>query len=191
MTNQTEYRHRDVVVINSRLGDVWWYFLLRGLFAGVLGFCALVWPVMSLSILLALVGIYCLVDGATGLAAAIKSSDGGVQIIQAIFGLAVGAVLLFWPGTTMKTLLVIFGIWVLFSGISQILTARRMMLDQSERGLFTGIGAVAVVFGLILIFWPGTGVVAIAWTIAAAALLIAALLISLAMRLKRLSERSA
>ena len=188
MPIETEIRTKETIIIN-RAGDVWWYFLLRGLFAGILGFSALVWPTVSLSILLALVGIYCLVDGVTGLAAAIKTSDRGVQILQAVFGLAVGAILLFWPGTTLKTLLVIFGIWVLFSGISQILTARRMMFDQSERGLFTGIGIVAVVFGLILIFWPGTGVVAIAWTIAAAALLIAALLISLAMRLKRLSER--
>jgi uncharacterized membrane protein HdeD (DUF308 family) len=49
-------------------------------------------------------------------------------------------------------------------------------------------GAVAVI-GLVLLIWPGTGVVAISWIIALAALMLAALLIFLALRLKRLKKR--
>jgi uncharacterized membrane protein HdeD (DUF308 family) len=49
-------------------------------------------------------------------------------------------------------------------------------------------GAVAVV-GLVLLIWPGTGVVAISWIIALAALMLAALMIFLALRLKRLKKR--
>lgn len=188
MTIETESLRRETLIASGQVKYAWQYFLWRGLLAGALGFCALVWPTISLSILLMLVGIYCLIDGITGLASAIRTSDRGMLVIQSVFGLAVGAVLLFWPGTTLKMLLIVFGIWVLIAGISQILTARRMMVYQSERGLLTGIGAVTIVFGLILIFWPGTGVVAIAWAIAAAALLIAAMLISLAMRLKRLAD---
>ena len=188
MTIETDTLRRETLIVAAQYKDGWKYYLWRGLFAGALGFCALVWPTISLSVLLALVGIYCLIDGVTGMASAIRTADRGVGIIQAVFSLAVGAVLLFWPGTTLKTLLIIFGIWVLISGISQILTARRMMVYQSERGLVTGIGAVTIAFGLILVFWPGTGIVAIAWAIAAAALLIAAMLISLALRLKRLAD---
>jgi uncharacterized membrane protein HdeD (DUF308 family) len=40
-----------------------------------------------------------------------------------------------------------------------------------------------------LLIWPGTGVVAISWIIALAALMLAALLIFLALRLKRLKQR--
>jgi uncharacterized membrane protein HdeD (DUF308 family) len=49
-------------------------------------------------------------------------------------------------------------------------------------------GAVAVI-GLVLLIWPGTGVIAISWIIALAALLFAVLLIFLALRLKRLKKR--
>jgi uncharacterized membrane protein HdeD (DUF308 family) len=45
------------------------------------------------------------------------------------------------------------------------------------------------VVGLVLLIWPGTGVVAISWIIALAALLFAALLIFVALRLKRLKKR--
>jgi hypothetical protein len=40
-----------------------------------------------------------------------------------------------------------------------------------------------------LLIWPGTGVVAISWIISLAALMLAALLIFLALRLKRLKKR--
>ncbi|MEA3411163.1 MAG: DUF308 domain-containing protein [Pseudomonadota bacterium] len=172
-----------------RHGKVWWSFLLRGLIALALGLCALIWPSASLSILLRLVGLYLLADGALGLIAAYRSLDRTPYLIQAAISLVVGAVLLFWPGATVKTLFVIFGIWALLSGIMQIVSSRQLQPDDPDRGLMTGIGVVAAIVGLVLIFWPGTGVVAIAWVIAAAAFVIAALLIFLALRLKRLSGR--
>jgi uncharacterized membrane protein HdeD (DUF308 family) len=50
-------------------------------------------------------------------------------------------------------------------------------------------GAVVTVVGLVLLIWPGTGVVTISWIIALAALLVAAFLIFLALRLKRFKKR--
>jgi len=172
-----------------RRGKVWWSFLLRGLIAGALGLCALIWPSASLSILLRLVGLYLLADGVLGLIAAYRSSDRTPYFIQAAISLIIGAILLFWPGATVKTLFVIFGIWVLLSGIMQIVESRQLHPDEPDRGLMTGIGVVAAIVGLVLILWPGTGVVAIAWVIAAAAFVIAALLIFLALRLRRHSGR--
>jgi hypothetical protein len=32
--------------VSSNLGDIWWAFMLRGVFAGVLGVCALIWPTL-------------------------------------------------------------------------------------------------------------------------------------------------
>jgi uncharacterized membrane protein HdeD (DUF308 family) len=67
--------------------------------------------------------------------------------------------------------------------------ARRANVDDAERGLMTSIGGTVAVIGLILLIWPGTGVVAISWFIAFGALLFAALLIFLALRVKRLQQR--
>jgi uncharacterized membrane protein HdeD (DUF308 family) len=77
----------------------------------------------------------------------------------------------------------------MLTGASQIFTARREVLVGSDRSVMTMIGVGAAVIGLVLIIWPGTGVVAISWVIALAALLLAALLIFLAQRLKRLKAR--
>ncbi len=83
----------------------------------------------------------------------------------------------------------VFGAWALFTGVSQIVAARRANVDDTDRGLMTSIGGTVAVIGLVLLIWPGGGVVAISWFIAFAALLFAALLIFLALRLKRLQQR--
>jgi len=77
----------------------------------------------------------------------------------------------------------------LFTGVSRILGARRANAEDTDRGLMTTMGGAVAVIGLVLLIWPGTGVVAISWIIALGALLLAALLIFLALRLKRLKKR--
>jgi uncharacterized membrane protein HdeD (DUF308 family) len=77
-------------------------------------------------------------------------------------------------------MLTVFGGWALFTGVSHILAARRANIEDTDRGLTTTMGGAVAVIGLVLLIWPGIGVVAISWIIALAALLIAALLIFLA-----------
>jgi uncharacterized membrane protein HdeD (DUF308 family) len=177
--------------LSGKLGDLWWAFMLRGVLAAVLGLCALIWPSVSLAVLIALVGIYCLADGVAGLFGEWRASERGANLAQALLGVVVGAVLLFWPGASTRTLLVVFGVWALITGISQIVAARRDDVEGSDRTVMTTIGGIAAALGLILIVWPGTGVVAISWLIAIVALLLAALLIWLALRLERLQAHMA
>jgi uncharacterized membrane protein HdeD (DUF308 family) len=175
--------------VSGKLGDIWWAFMLRGVFAGVLGVCALLWPTPSFTILTRMVGLYCLADGLPVLVGARRASDRGTYLLQAVVSLAVGGVLLFLPSASARTLLMVFGGWALFTGISNILAARRANVEDTDRGLMTTMGGAVAVVGLVLLIWPGTGVVAISWIIALAALLLAALLIFLALRLKRLKKR--
>jgi uncharacterized membrane protein HdeD (DUF308 family) len=93
------------------------------------------------------------------------------------------------PGRSARILLMVFGGWALFTGASHILAARRTNVEDTDRGLLTTMGGAVAVVGLVLLIWPGTGVVAISWIIALAALLFAALLIFLALRLKRVKKR--
>lgn len=174
--------------VSGKLGDVWWAFMLRGVFAGTLGIFVLFWPTASFTVLTRVVGLYCLADGLSGLLGASRVNR-GPYLPQVVASLLVGGVLLFWPGTSVRTLLMVFGAWALFTGVSQIVAARRANVDDTGRGLMTSIGGTVAVIGLVLLIWPGSGVVAISWFIAFAALLFAALLIFLALRLKRLQER--
>ena len=175
--------------VSSKLGDIWWAFMLRGVFAGVLGICVLIWPTLSFTILTRLVGLYLLADGLPGLLGALRAAASDTYLLQAIVSLVAGGVLLFLPSASARTLLTVFGGWALFTGVSHILAARRANVEDTDRGPMTTMGGVVTVVGLVLLIWPGTGVVAISWIIALAALLFAALLILLALHLKWLKKR--
>ena len=60
-----------------------------------------------------MVGLYCLADGLPGLVGALRASERGTYLLQAVVSLAVGGVLLFLPSTSARTLLMVFGGWAL------------------------------------------------------------------------------
>ncbi len=175
--------------VNKKLGDVWWFFMLRGVLAAILGICALFWPSRSLAILITLVGVFILADGVTGLVGALRNWAGSETLLQPVASLVIGPVLLFWPGATLGLLLVVFGAWAWVFGVSQILESRKIPKGSEDRATALYLGGIASAIGIILMVWPATGVVAISWVIAIAAFLVAALLFFLAHRTKRLNNR--
>jgi len=181
----TEARDR----VSGKLGDFWWAFMVRGIFAGVLGLIALIWPTASLTILIRLVGIYLLVEGGASLFRAWRASERGIDLWRALVSLVFGLVLIIWPEPFIRILLMVFGAWALYTGIGQILEVRRIDPQGTDRGLMTTIGILVAIIGLVLLIWPKSGQVTIAWVIAFAALLVGALFIFLALRLKDLKER--
>jgi len=174
---------------SDKLGRMWWAFLLRGIFAITLGVFAIFWPHQSLSLLVLAVGIYCVADGIAGLFGALRFPELREYLAQALIVLGIGAVLVFWPGMTLRALLVLLGVAALVVGVGQILGARRLAADDRERTTIMVIGVAAAVVGLVLAFWPGSGIAVISWVIGIAAILIGAILIYLGSRFKRLEAR--
>lgn len=177
------------VHLSDKLGDVWWFLLARGLLALALGVAALFWPTATLVLLIRLIAIYALVEGAVGLVAAFRAHDLQSNLAPGLVSITVGVILLSWPDLTGRLLLIIVGLWALFQGAMLILAGIETEADDPERTPAITIGAVAVIVGLILALWPGTGAVTIAWTIGIAALLIGASLIYLALRLRKVDKR--
>jgi len=101
----------------------------------------------------------------------------------------VGAVLLFWPGMTVKWLLIALGILVLLHGTSLFLAGRSAQQGDPDRGLLVTMGTVLAVIGLVLIIWPGAGAVTISWLVAALAFVVGAMLVFLALRLRKVKQR--
>ena len=173
----------------EKLSEVWWAFMLRGILAALLGLVALFWPTASIGLFLRVVGLFLLADGVTALIVLLRGGDRGSGLIHTIISLGTGLALLFLPGTSARAAFVLLGIWALVTGLGYLWSARQMDAQESERSAALTLGSLMSLGGLVLIFWPGTGVVALAWAVAVIALLVAALLVWLALRLKRLSDR--
>jgi uncharacterized membrane protein HdeD (DUF308 family) len=175
--------------VGNKLGEIWWAFLVRGLLALALGIGALFWPEATLTLLVQLVAVFALLDGAAAIFSAFRSQDPVTHLLPGLVSLAVGAVLLFMPGV--RLLLIILGIWTLLQGSTLLLAARKLDTTDPNRGTVTTLGVIAAIIGGILLAWPGSGAVAISWLIAALAFLVAVLMIFLALRLRRLEQRFA
>ena len=170
------------------LKQMWWYLMVRGVIALVLGAFALFSPTMSLSVLIMVVGIFCAADGVITLLFAMRASELKEYLIQGAISLIIGLVLIFWPEGTLRILLILFGLWLAFIGISQILTARRLDAEDSNRALLMTLGILVAAIGGVLVFWPGSGIVVISWVIAFAALFYGIMSIYLGSRFRKLGK---
>jgi len=169
----------------SPAGRIWWIFMLRGVLAAVLGITALIWPTLTIKILVLFVGAYLIADGVMGLVVASRRAAAPGRWVQPAVSALIGLVLVFWPGESARTLFVVLGAAALFIGISHLITARRFGFDAMDRQLATTVGVSAAILGVILIVWPGVAVVTLSWIIAGCALLTGVVLIFLGLRLKQ------
>jgi uncharacterized membrane protein HdeD (DUF308 family) len=175
--------------VSNKLDDIWWWFMIRGIMALCLAVVALFWPDKTIGILVNLLGAYLLFDGVVGAIGAVRSGGKSGFPVFAMVSIVVGAILIFWTGISVRLFLTLMGLWALLQGSGMFLSNRSSDSDAESRRLFGTVGAVLAVIGLILIVWPSTGVVAISWLIAFVALVIGCVLIFVATRLRRITDR--
>jgi uncharacterized membrane protein HdeD (DUF308 family) len=135
------------------------------------------------------IGFYAVLDGAAGIVSSIRHRELQVYLVLSLVSLAVGAILIFWPDIMMKGLLIILGFWAVLQGMNLFLAGRGAEYNDSIRALLTTTGTVLAVIGLFLIIRQDVGVITISWLVAALAFLIGALLVLLALRLRRVRRR--
>jgi uncharacterized membrane protein HdeD (DUF308 family) len=167
----------------------WWVFLVNGLCAVAFGVMTFVWPGMTLLALVVLYGIYCFADGVMALAASIAAPEGGGRfwwqmLVVAMVSIAVGIAAFVWPAITGAALLFIIAIWAIARGIAEIVTAIQVRRFIRNEWTLMLAGAAAILFGIVLIAKPGTGALAVLWTIGSFAILRGGLFIALAVRLR-------
>jgi uncharacterized membrane protein HdeD (DUF308 family) len=163
----------------------WWAVALRGLFAVLFGVMALVWPGITLEVLVWLYGAYALADGIFAVIAALSGAgETWLLLLEGVVGIAAGVVTFLWPGITALILLFLIAGWAIVTGIFEIMAALR--LRRTIRGEFWLVlsGILSVLFGLFLAIWPGEGALAVVWVIGLYAILFGVTLLALGFRLR-------
>lgn len=173
----------------------WWALALRGVAAVLFGLAALFLPGITLTALILLFGAYALVDGAFAIVAAVRESGRRgrwwLLLVEGVFGVVVGVLTLVWPGLTALVLLYFIAAWAVVTGILEIVGAVRLRRDiEGEWALVLG-GMVSVIFGLILAFLPGVGLLSLVWLIGIYAMVFGVSLLVLAFRVRGASGRGA
>jgi uncharacterized membrane protein HdeD (DUF308 family) len=143
-------------------------FLFRGLAAIAFGVLTLVWPKISLLVLVLLFGIFAVVSGITAIVAALRNREEyhwGLLLFEGILGVLAGAVALVWPGITALAFLFLIAAWAILTGILELVAPLSFPMSFGRGLLFVLSGIVSIVFGVLIAAQPAAGLLAVVWLI--------------------------
>jgi uncharacterized membrane protein HdeD (DUF308 family) len=173
----------------------WWMLLIRGIAAIIFGILAFLNPADALAALIILWAAYALVDGVFAIIAGFRGRATNRQwwatVLEGVVGIIAGIVAFLFPGITAFVLLYIIAAWAIITGVLEIIAAIQLR-KEIEGEFWMGLGGlVSIVFGVLLILFPGAGILTVLWLVAAYAIGFGIVMIILAFRLKGRADRPA
>jgi len=167
----------------------WWALAIRGLVAILFGLLTFFVPGITLVTLVLLFGAYALVDGVFNVFAFFRAAGHhfpgrGAFLVEGIIGILAGILTFAWPAITAIALLYLIAFWAIFTGIFEIIASIRLRKAIQNEWLLLLMGALSVLFGVMILFAPGIGALAIVLWIGAYALVFGVILLALAFRLR-------
>jgi uncharacterized membrane protein HdeD (DUF308 family) len=166
----------------------WWAVALRGVIAVIFGVLALAKPDITLEALVYTFGFFAIVDGTFsfigGLSMIGSGAPWGGPVFGGLAGIGVGIVTFFWPGITALGLLYLIAFWAIFTGLME-LTAAVQFRKEATHPVMLGIaGVLSVLFGVLLVIFPGSGALSVVWLIGVYAITFGITFIVLGFRLR-------
>jgi uncharacterized membrane protein HdeD (DUF308 family) len=166
----------------------WWALAIRGVAAVLFGIIALAIPGIALYVLVILFGAYALVDGVFSLIAAVRQAEAHERwahlLFVGIFSILVAAITFFFWQITAFALLYLIAAWAIVTGILELVAAFELRRHMPQDLWWVLAGLTSIVFGVLLIWRPLTGALAVVWIIGVYAILFGGFLIGLALRLR-------
>jgi uncharacterized membrane protein HdeD (DUF308 family) len=148
----------------------WWLFAIRGVLAILFGVFAFVQPEITLTVLVAFLAAYLLVDGVTLLISLVRGDAEARRSawsvgLMGILGIAAGIAAFVWPDITALTLLFVVAFWAISMGVLQVVAAIRLRREiDGELWMAIG-GLLSIAFGAFLLFDPEAGLLSVVWLV--------------------------
>lgn len=171
----------------------WWMLVVRGVLACLFGVIVILSPGIALTVMVLLWGAYALVDGVFALIAGFRGREQNknwwVTVLEGVIGIAAGIVAFLYPGITVLVLLYIIAAWAIITGILEIAAAIRLRREiQGE--IWLGLtGVFSILFGILLILFPGTGILSLLWLVAIYAFMFGIAMIVLGFRVRGMNNQ--
>jgi uncharacterized membrane protein HdeD (DUF308 family) len=170
----------------------WWILLLRGLLGIAFGVLCFAMPGMALATLILLFGAYAFADGLLMLIAAIRGwkyrEDRWLLLLIGLLGVGAGVLTVSAPGVTAVALLIYMAVWVLTTGVLQIVAAVRLRKEISGEIWMALSGIAAIIFAVLLLWHPLAGALSLLWMIGVFSIVIGTLMIALGFEVRSLAH---
>jgi uncharacterized membrane protein HdeD (DUF308 family) len=169
--------------MHNLLGHAWWMLALRGAAGFIFGVMALALPGLTLTFLVALYAAYAIVGGAVTISGAIRhrrdTPGWWVPLLLGLCSVAAGVIAIFLPAITALVLVLVMGVNAIATGVFDLITAVRLRVHIRGTWPLYLSGILSLVFGVLVLAWPGAGALALVWIIGAYAIFTGALLLAL------------
>ena len=166
----------------------WGALAFRGVVAILFGLIAFVWPGVTIGVLVFLLAAFALVEGAINVVAGLRVREGwsiAEGVLSVLFGVIV---LIVGPAWTALALLYLVAAWAILTGIARVVAAIQLRRVISNEWLLIASGAASLIFGLIATVFPGAGILALLWFVAAWSIILGVFLVVLALQLRQMAH---
>jgi uncharacterized membrane protein HdeD (DUF308 family) len=144
-------------------------------------------------VLILFYGAYVLVDGIFAVASSFGKKEGGkfpwAMFLVGLVSIAVGVITFTWPGLTALVLLYLIAAWAIVRGIFEIIAAFGLRKQIEGEWFLILAGMASVLFGVLMVLWPGAGALALLWLIGTFAIIFGVLMMTLAFKLRGFKKR--
>jgi uncharacterized membrane protein HdeD (DUF308 family) len=132
------------------------------------------------------------VDGITDLIDAIRHRGApgvGLRVFLGVVSLLFGIIILVWPGKTLGFMVVLIAIWSILIGVLQIVANVSIRKDAPRAWVWGAVsGAIGLVFGIVVLFNLGIGLVALIWLVGIWAIVFGLALIVLGLQVRKAAK---
>lgn len=166
----------------------WWLEVLRGVAAIIFGILAFAWPGITLLTLVLFWGAFALVDGVLAVVAAVKGGNPMPRwwlAIVGIAGIAAGAMTFLIPGLTALVLLTFIAVWAIILGVMEVYGAIKLRKEIEGEWFLILNGVLSVIFGILILWRPMTGALAVIYVIGAYAIVLGVIYVAFGFKLKK------
>jgi uncharacterized membrane protein HdeD (DUF308 family) len=163
----------------------WWMMAVRGGLAIAFGLVVLLWPDVTLSVVVVLFGVYALLDGGWTIAAAIRASGTGLGawpvLLEGVVSVGLGALALSAPFVPRQFIDILAG-WGIATGVLELVAALYLPREGAGRWLLATAGVSSLFLAFLILLLRHADVERVVHVIAAYALVFGIVLLSTAMR---------
>ncbi|HUL61514.1 MAG TPA: HdeD family acid-resistance protein [Methanocella sp.] len=182
-------------VVRNVWTNLWQDMLLRGIVAVIFGLLALLWPGITLGVFVLLFGAFAFVDGILLVLQAVTTRRHEdywwARLLHGLVSIAAGVAVFAWPGITLLVLAYIIAAYAIVTGILEILGAIELRKAIKGELLMLLSGLLLIAIGVLLIWRPGIGLIAMVQTIGIFAIAYGIVIAVLALRMRGYAHKMA
>jgi len=145
------------------------------------------WPAITIALIIVF-GVYAFVDGVFLIIKTIGGwkahDDRWLLLFEELLGIGIGVITFFAPSVTAIALLFYVAAWSLTTGILEIVGAIRLRKEIKGKVWWILAGIASILFAVVLMIFPGAGILGLVWLLGVYAIVFGVLLVALGIRIR-------